>query len=71
LIVKGFTQQPGIDFVDTYSPVAKFASVKIVMSIIAKIDLESHQLDVKTAFLNEELIEYIYDPARGIQARRT
>ena len=40
-------QQPGIDFV------AKFVSVRIIMSIIAKMDLELHQLDVKMAFLNE------------------
>jgi hypothetical protein len=60
LVAKGFTQQPGIDFVDTYSPVAKFASVRIIMSIVAKMDLELHQLDVKMAFLNGELKEYIY-----------
>jgi hypothetical protein len=42
LVAKRFTQQPGIDFVDTYSPVAKFASVRIIMSIVAKMDLELH-----------------------------
>jgi hypothetical protein len=70
LVTKGFTQQPGIEFVDTYSPVAKFVSVRIIMSIVVKIDLELYQLDVKTAFLNGELKEdiyiYIYDPAIGI-----
>jgi hypothetical protein len=60
LVAKGFTQQPGVDFVDTYSPVAKFTSVRIIMSIVAKMDLELHQLDVKTAFLNGELKEDIY-----------
>lgn len=60
LVAKGFTQQPGIDFVDTYSPVAKFASIRILMAVIAKMDLELNQLDVKTAFLNRELKEEIY-----------
>jgi hypothetical protein len=49
-----------VDFIDTYSPVAKFTSVRIIMSIIAKFDLELHQLDVKTVFLNGELKEDIY-----------
>ena len=60
LVAKGFTQQPGVDFVDIYSHVAKFTSVRIIMSIVAKMDLELHQLDVKTTFLNGELKEDIY-----------
>ena len=59
-MAKGFTQQPCVDFVDTYSLVAKFASNRIIMSIVAIMDLELHQLDVKTAFLNGELKEDIY-----------
>uniref|UniRef100_A0A2N9J933 Uncharacterized protein n=1 Tax=Fagus sylvatica TaxID=28930 RepID=A0A2N9J933_FAGSY len=60
LVAKGFTQQPGVDFVDTYSPVAKFALVRIIMVVAARLDLELHQLDVKTAFLNGDLKEEIY-----------
>ena len=60
LVAKGFTQQPDMDFVDTYSPVAKFALVRLIMVVAAKLDLELHQLDVKTAFLNEDLKEEIY-----------
>ena len=60
LVAKGFTQQPGIDFLDTYSFVAKFVSVRIIKFVIAKIDLELHQLDVKMTF-----------PTRGIRARKT
>jgi hypothetical protein len=51
LVAKGFTQQPGVDFVDTYSPVAKFVLVWIIMVVAARLDLKLHQLDVKTAFL--------------------
>ena len=60
LVAKGYTQQPGADFVDTYSPVAKFTSVRIIMSIVARMNLELHQLDVKIAFLNGELKEDIF-----------
>ncbi|GMP77212.1 hypothetical protein CsSME_00033565 [Camellia sinensis var. sinensis] len=60
LVAKGFTQQPGIDFVDTYSPVAKFASIRVLMAVVVRMDLELHQLDVKTTFLNGELKEKIY-----------
>jgi hypothetical protein len=50
LVAKEFTQQPGVDFVDTYSSVAKFALVRIIMVVAARLDLELHQLDVKIAF---------------------
>jgi hypothetical protein len=49
-----------VDFIETYSYVAKFILVKIIMSIVAKMDLELYQLDVKTTFLNGELKEDIY-----------
>ena len=42
LVVKRFTQQPDVNFVDTYSPVAKFALVRIIMSVMARMDLELH-----------------------------
>jgi hypothetical protein len=60
LVAKGFTQQPSIDFVNTYLLVAKFTSIRIIMFIVAKIDIELHQLDVNTTFLNGELKEGIY-----------
>jgi hypothetical protein len=70
LVAKGFTQQPGVDFVDTYSPVAKFGSVRIIMVVAARLDLELHQLDVKIAFLNGDLKEEIYmDQPDGFQIK--
>uniref|UniRef100_A0A2N9FGY8 CCHC-type domain-containing protein n=1 Tax=Fagus sylvatica TaxID=28930 RepID=A0A2N9FGY8_FAGSY len=60
----------GVDFVDTYSPVAKFASVRIIMVVAARLDLELYQLDVKTAFLNGDLKEEIYmDQSDGFQIK--
>ena len=70
LVAKGFTQQPSLDFVDTYSPVAKFASVRIIMVVTVRLDLELHQLDVKIAFLNGDLKEEIYmDQPDGFQIK--
>ena len=60
LVAKGFFQKEGIDYVDTYSPVAKFISIKILLAIVAHFNLELYQMDVKTTFLNGELKETIY-----------
>ena len=59
-MAKGFNQQSCVDFVDTYSLVAKFTSNRIIMSVVTRMDLELRQLDVKTTFLNGELKEDIF-----------
>jgi hypothetical protein len=60
LVAKGFTQRPGIDFHETFSPVVKYESLRAILSIAAVLDLEMLQLDVKTAFLNGDLDEDLY-----------
>ena len=59
-MAKGYTQQESIDNEDTFSLVVRFASIRLILSIVAKQDLELFQIDVKTAFLNGELDEDIY-----------
>ena len=59
-MAKGFTQKEGIDYKDTFSPVSKKDSLRIIMALVAHFDLELHQMDVKTAFLNGNLDEDIY-----------
>jgi hypothetical protein len=57
LIAKGFTQKEGVDYNETFSPVSKKDSFRIVMALVAHYDLELHQMDVKTVFLNGDLDE--------------
>ena len=52
LVAKGYTQKEGIDYKETFSPVSSKNSFRIIMALVAHFDLELHQMDVKTAFLN-------------------
>ena len=60
LVFKGFNQKEGIDYFETFSPVSRKDSFRIIMALVAHYDLELHQMDVKTAFLNGDLEEEIY-----------
>ena len=59
-MAKGFTQREGIDYNETFSPVSCKDSFIIIMTLVAHYDLELHQMDVKTTFLNEDLEENVY-----------
>ena len=60
LMAKGFIQQEGIGYDETFSPVVRVASIRLILAIVAQLDLELYQMDVKTTFLNGELDEEIY-----------
>ncbi|KAI3709538.1 hypothetical protein L2E82_39300 [Cichorium intybus] len=60
LVAKGFTQTPGVDYDETFSPVAKIKSIRIMLAIAAFHDYEIWQMDIKTAFLNGKLTEDVY-----------
>src|SRR3954449_5119108 len=60
LVAKGYTQTQGIDYEETFSPVAKIQSIRILLAIAAFHDYEIWQMDVKTAFLNGNIDEELY-----------
>lgn len=60
LVVKGFTQKYGIDYQETFCPVVKFSSIRMILATAANEKLILKQFDIKTAFLYGELDEEIY-----------
>jgi hypothetical protein len=60
LVTKGFTQKEGIDYEETFSPIAMLKSIQLLLAIAAHFDYEIWQMDVKTAFLNWHFDEDIY-----------
>ncbi|KAL0378433.1 UNVERIFIED_CONTAM: Retrovirus-related Pol polyprotein from transposon RE2 [Sesamum radiatum] len=71
LVAKGYTQRPGVDFEETYSPVAMAKSIRILLAIAARYDYEIWKMDVKTAFLNGFVEEEIFmDQPEGLTVAR-
>lgn len=60
LVVKGFQQVHNIDYTKVFSPIVKMTAIRILLSIVAEEGFHLEQMDVKTAFLHEDLEEDIY-----------
>ena len=60
LVAQGFSRKPGIDYDETFSPVARFELVRTVIALEVQNDLKLHQIDVTTAFLNGDLKDEVY-----------
>ena len=60
LVAKGFSQVQGIDYNETFVPVEKMDSIRLVLSIAASKQWEVHHMDVKSSFIHGDIKEYIY-----------
>ncbi|GJS41266.1 zinc finger, CCHC-type containing protein [Tanacetum coccineum] len=60
LVIQGFRQKEGIDYFDTYAPVARITTIRLLLALAAIHNLVIHQMDLKTAFLNGDLDEEVY-----------
>ena len=60
LVAQGFTQVEGLDFGETFAPVARLESIRILLAYASHHDFKLYQMDVKSAFLNGPLKELVY-----------
>nr|GEU41786.1 hypothetical protein [Tanacetum cinerariifolium] len=60
LVIQGFKHKSGTDYFDTYAPVARISTIRLLIAMASIHNLIIHQMDVKTAFLNGELKEEVY-----------
>ena len=60
LVAHGYTQVEGIDFDETFTPIAKLESIKILLFTVSHLNFKLYQIDVKSAFLNGMLQEEVY-----------
>ena len=66
LVAKGYDQKYGIDYSETFAPVVRVQSLRTIFAVAANCDLEIHQIDIDTAFLNGELEEEVFiEPTPG------
>jgi hypothetical protein len=59
-IARGFSQKEGVDYEETFSPVARYTSIRMVISLASVMGWKIHQMDVKTTFLNGVIEEEVY-----------
>ena len=60
LVVKGYAQMFGVDFSETFAPVARMDTIRMLLALAAQKGWTLHQMDVKSAFLNNYLEEEIF-----------
>ena len=60
MVIQGFRQKPGIDYFDTYAPVARISTKRLLIALAVIHNLVVYQMDVKTAFLDGELDQEVY-----------
>ena len=59
-VVRGFSQKEGINYEETFAPVARYTSIKAIMKLSSMMKWDSHRMDVNTTFLNGVIEEEVY-----------
>jgi hypothetical protein len=60
LVCKGYTQVEGIDFEETFSPIARMEAIRFILAYACSKNIKVYQMDVKSSFMNEKLEEEVY-----------
>ena len=60
LVAQGFSQRPGFDYVETFAPTVRMATIRVILALAALEDLELYSIDISQAFLNGDLDVDIY-----------
>ncbi|GKB19414.1 retrovirus-related pol polyprotein from transposon TNT 1-94, partial [Tanacetum coccineum] len=60
LVAQGYNQQEGVDYDETYAPVARLESIRILLAYVCALDFKLFQIDIKSAFLNSFINEEVY-----------
>ena len=61
LVAQGYSQIKGIDYEETFAPVTRLESIRVLLAMACSLRIKLYQMDVKSAFLNEILSEEVYD----------
>jgi hypothetical protein len=59
-VAQGFYHKEGVDYEETFAPIARYTSIRTILSLVAMMKWKVHQMHVKTAFLNGEIKEEVY-----------
>jgi hypothetical protein len=59
-VARGFSQKEGIDYEETFAPIARYTSIRTIIALAAKMKWKLHQMDIKTSFLNGVIEEEVY-----------
>ena len=71
LVARGFSQEYGIDYTETFAPTVRIDTLRIFLAIVAKLDLECCHFDIKNAFTESQLKEDIYlSPPEGVDVKK-
>ncbi|CAD6236968.1 GSCOCG00012493001-RA-CDS [Cotesia congregata] len=65
IVARGFSQRPGFDFDETFAPVARLESIRLLEALSTKMDAKIHQMDVETAYLHAKVDEELYMEVPG------